>query len=176
VSDHSSRDVQDDEPDRPTVRRWRDLLASERKAAQLYDRLADAERGERAEILRELASVERRHAAHWERRLVDAGQRVPPPSGPGLRTRTMGLAARRLSLDRVLPLIERAERGDAGLYDADPDAAPGMAIAEPPATTPGRARADVPRNSRLFWSIVPSAISNSLHQRRIAPVRSAARS
>jgi len=127
VSDHSSRDVQDDEPDRPTVRRWRDLLASERKAAQLYDRLADAERGERAEILRELASVERRHAAHWERRLVDAGQRVPPPSGPGLRTRTMGLAARRLSLDRVLPLIERAERGDAGLYDADPDAAPGMA-------------------------------------------------
>jgi VIT1/CCC1 family predicted Fe2+/Mn2+ transporter len=39
----------------------------------------------------------------------------------------MAAAARKLSLDAVLPLIERAERSDAGLYDADPDAAPGMA-------------------------------------------------
>jgi len=27
----------------------------------------------------------------------------------------------------VLPMIERTERSDAGLYDVDPDAAPGMA-------------------------------------------------
>lgn len=113
--------------DRATVKRWKDLLASEREAAQLYDRLADSESGERADVLRELADVERRHAAHWEDRLREAGQQVPPPAGPGFRTRTMGLAAKRLSLDAVLPLIERAERGDAGLYDADPDAAPGMA-------------------------------------------------
>lgn len=113
--------------DRATARRWRELLESEREAAHLYDSLADAETGERADVLRELADVERRHAAHWEGRLVEAGEKVPPPAGPGLRTRTMGLAARRLSLDAVLPLIERAERSDAGLYDADPDAAPGMA-------------------------------------------------
>lgn len=113
--------------DRTTVKRWRDLLVSEREAAMLYDALAQGVTGERAEVLRELADVERRHAAHWEARLVAAGETVPAPSGPGLRTRTMGLAARRLSLDAVLPLIERAERGDAGLYDADPDAAPGMA-------------------------------------------------
>jgi vacuolar iron transporter family protein len=113
--------------DRATARRWRDLLESEREAAHLYDSLAGSESGERAEVLRELADVERRHAAHWESRLVEAGEKVPPPSGPGLRTRTMGMAARRLSLDAVLPLIERAERSDAGLYDADPDAAPGMA-------------------------------------------------
>jgi VIT1/CCC1 family predicted Fe2+/Mn2+ transporter len=30
----------------------------------------------------------------------------------------------------VLPLIERAERADAGIYDSDPDAAPGMAADE----------------------------------------------
>ncbi len=113
--------------DRATVRRWKDLLASERAAAQLYDRLADAETGERADVLRELAEVERRHASHWEGRLREAGERIPEAAGPGLRIRTMGLAARRLSLDAVLPLIERAERGDAGVYDADPDAAPGMA-------------------------------------------------
>lgn len=113
--------------DRATAKKWKDLLASEREAAHLYDSLAASETGERAEILRELADVERRHAAHWEGRLREAGESVPAPGGPGLRTRTMGLAAKRLSLDAVLPIIERAERGDAGLYDADPDAAPGMA-------------------------------------------------
>jgi VIT1/CCC1 family predicted Fe2+/Mn2+ transporter len=109
------------------ARRWRDLLASEREAAAMYDALADAETGERAEILRELAAVERRHAAHWEGRLRDAGLPVPAGSPPGLRTRMIARTAARFSLDAVLPIIERAERGDAGLYDADPDAAPGMA-------------------------------------------------
>src|SRR6185436_13849274 len=32
-------------PDRGTLRRWRDLLASEREAAMLYDRLADTAGG-----------------------------------------------------------------------------------------------------------------------------------
>ncbi len=109
------------------MRKWRDMLASEREAAALYERLADAAEGERADILRELAAVERRHAAHWEERLRAAGQRVPDPSAPGLRTRLLATTARRVSLDAVLPLIERAERSDAGLYDGDPDAAAGMA-------------------------------------------------
>lgn len=94
----------------------------------LYDALAETTTGERADILRELAEVERRHAAHWESRLREAGADVPPaPTKPGTRTRAMQLAARSLSLDAVLPAIERAERSDAGMYDADPDAAPGMA-------------------------------------------------
>jgi vacuolar iron transporter family protein len=114
-------------PDAATLRRWRDLLASEREAAALYDRLAEDAEGERADILRELADVERRHAAHWEQRLRSAGAEVPPPSKPGVRTRLLTATARRFSLDAVLPLIERAEKSDAGLYDADPDAAPGMA-------------------------------------------------
>ena len=116
--------------DPASVRKWRDLLASEREAAALYDRLAAAAEGERADILRELATVERRHAAHWEERLREAGQRVPSPSGPGLRTRLLVTAAGRLSLDAVLPIIERAEKSDAGLYDGDPDAAAGMAADE----------------------------------------------
>jgi VIT1/CCC1 family predicted Fe2+/Mn2+ transporter len=113
-----------------SVKRWRDMLASERDAAALYTRLADAETGEREEIFRELASIERKHAAHWESKLRDAGADVPAPAGPSLRTRLLGQAAHRLSVTTVLPLIERAERADAGLYDADPDADPGMAADE----------------------------------------------
>ena len=113
-----------------SVKRWRDMLASERDAAALYTRLADAETGEREEIFRELASIELKHAAHWEGKLRDAGARVPAPGGPSLRTRLLGQAANRLSVGTVLPLIERAERADAGMYEADPDAGPGMAADE----------------------------------------------
>jgi VIT1/CCC1 family predicted Fe2+/Mn2+ transporter len=113
-----------------SVKRWRDMLASERDAAALYSRLADAETGEREEIFRELASIELQHAAHWEGKLRDAGADVPAPRGPSLRTRLLGQAAHRLSVKTVLPMIERAERADAGMYDADPDAAPGMAADE----------------------------------------------
>ena len=119
-------------PDNGTksVKRWRDMLASERDAAALYSRLADAETGERQEIFRELASIELKHAAHWEAKLREAGADVPAAGGPSLRTRLIGTAARRLSVETVLPMIERAEKTDAGTYDNDPDAAPGMAADE----------------------------------------------
>jgi vacuolar iron transporter family protein len=119
-------------PDNGTksVKRWRDMLASERDAAALYSRLADAETGERQEIFRELASIELKHAAHWEDKLREAGANVPAAGGPSLRTRLIGTAARRLSVETVLPMIERAEKADAGTYDSDPDAAPGMAADE----------------------------------------------
>lgn len=114
-------------PDATLLRRWRELLTSEREAAELYERVAAAETGERAEILRELAEVERRHALHWEGRLRAAGAEVPSITAVGWRTRMLGGAARWLSSTAVLGLIERAERADAGMYDADPDAAEGMA-------------------------------------------------
>ncbi len=119
-------------PDHGTksVKRWRDMLASERDAAALYSRLADAQTGERQEIFRELASIELKHAAHWEDKLRAAGADVPAAGGPSLRTRLIGTAARRLSVEAVLPMIERAEKADAGTYDNDPDAAPGMAADE----------------------------------------------
>jgi VIT1/CCC1 family predicted Fe2+/Mn2+ transporter len=114
----------------PPVGRWRELLAAERDAAALYSRLAEAETGERAQAFRELAAIERTHAAHWESRLRSAGAAVPAPGRPSLRTRLLGAAADRLSVQTVLPLIERAERGDAGMYDNEPDALPGMAADE----------------------------------------------
>ena len=114
----------------PPVRRWRELLASERDAAALYSRLAESETGERQQIFRDLAAIELEHAAHWESKLRSAGAEVPAPGRPSLRTRLLGAAAGRLSVQAVLPLIERAERADAGMYDRDPDALPGMAADE----------------------------------------------
>lgn len=106
------------------------MLASEQDAAALYDRLAAAETGERQAVLAELADVERKHAAHWETRLRDAGVPVPARSAVSIRTRVLGLAARRLSTASVLPLIERAERADANMYDHEPTAAATMAAEE----------------------------------------------
>jgi VIT1/CCC1 family predicted Fe2+/Mn2+ transporter len=117
-------------PSDDPVIKWRDLLASERDAAELYSRLAEAESGQRRQIFQELASIERRHAHHWEGKLRSAGAEIPPSRRASLRTRLLGFAARRSSTAVVLPLIERAERADAGIYDAEPDAAPGMAADE----------------------------------------------
>lgn len=115
---------------RSSVRRWRELLASERDAESLYTRLAGVETGERQQIFKDLADIERRHAAHWEAKLRSAGADVPAPKGPSLRTRLLSAAAGTLSVNTVLPLIERAERADAGMYDNEPDALPGMAADE----------------------------------------------
>jgi vacuolar iron transporter family protein len=77
--------------DTDSVGRWRALLASERDAAVLYSRLADAETGERQQIFRELADIERRRAA------------IPRPGPPSLRTRLLGAAARRWARRGVRP-------------------------------------------------------------------------
>jgi len=110
--------------------RFRDLLAAERRSADLYDGLAQAATGERREILTELATVERRHAAHWAKRLTELGEPVPEPASPGPRTRLLSWLARRFSINAVLPYLERAERADAGLYQDDPDATAAMAVDE----------------------------------------------
>jgi VIT1/CCC1 family predicted Fe2+/Mn2+ transporter len=74
-----------------------------------------------------LAETELRHAAHWSSKLREAGAEVPDPGRPSLRTRLLGAAAGKLSVQTVLPLIERTEHADAGVYDDEPDALPGMA-------------------------------------------------
>lgn len=112
------------------IRRWRILLAKERDAAALYERLAAAETGERREVLTRLAAVERHHAEHWAGMLRDAGAPVPARSPVSARTRLLGRVAQWWSVRAVLPLVERAERVDAGRYDSEPDAPVAMAAEE----------------------------------------------
>src|ERR1700754_3547156 len=109
---------------------FRNLLASERRSADLYSGLADATTGERREVLSELAAVERKHAAHWADKLSELGDPVPPAEPAGLRTSALSWLARRFSIDAVLPYLERAEHADAGLYQGDPNATAAMAVDE----------------------------------------------
>ena len=112
------------------ARRFREMLDAERQSAVLYRGLAAGAQGERREIFEQLAAVEDKHAAHWAAKLTELGEAVPDPSRPQLRTRLLTWLAHRFSVDAVLPLVERAEHSDAGLYDGDPDATAEMAIDE----------------------------------------------
>jgi VIT1/CCC1 family predicted Fe2+/Mn2+ transporter len=110
--------------------RFRAALDAERRSAALYRGLAAGADGDRRQIFLELAAVEERHASHWAGKLAALGEPVPEPGGMDLRTRLLSWLARRFSVDAVLPLVERAERADAGLYEGDPDATAGMAADE----------------------------------------------
>jgi hypothetical protein len=112
--------------DNDDASRFRELLAAERRSADLYHGLAEAAHGERREILNQLAAVERRHAEHWAAKLVDLGEPVPEPGSRDSRTRVVSWLARRFSVDAVLPFLERAERADAGMYQDDPEATSDM--------------------------------------------------
>jgi vacuolar iron transporter family protein len=115
---------------RAQAKRLRELLAAERRSAELYEGLAETATGERGEVLAELAAVERKHAAHWAQKLTALGEPVPGPGSPSVRSRVLFWLAHRLSIDAVLPYLERAEHADAGLYQDDPNATAEMAVDE----------------------------------------------
>ena len=112
------------------ARRFRELLTAERQSAALYRGLAASTRGDRREVFLQLAAVEERHAAHWADKLKGLGEPVPEPGRMDFHGRVLTWLARRFSVDAVLPMVERAEHADAGLYDEDPDALDGMAVDE----------------------------------------------
>ncbi len=100
--------------------RYRDYLVAEWEAAALYRRLADAEKdSERAAVFRELAGMEEKHASRWRGLLEEAGAQLPSWR-PSWRSRWLGLLARLAGTRRVIPILERAEGGDAEMYAADP--------------------------------------------------------
>jgi VIT1/CCC1 family predicted Fe2+/Mn2+ transporter len=107
------------------VRKWRRYLADERAEASVYRDLASRRRGEEREILLALADAEKRHEQHWLALLGGEEGRLPRVD---LRTRLLGLFARRFGSVFVLALAQRAESRSP--YDADMDATPTMAADE----------------------------------------------
>ena len=108
---------------------YRELWTDEKAAAHLYRGLADLATGEQRELFVELAAVEERHAAHWERLLAEAGIDVSPASAP-LRVRLLLWAALRFGINRVLPTIIRGEQSDRDRYKGVPAAPAAMAEEE----------------------------------------------
>ena len=102
------------EPERLAL--FEQMREDELDAAALYRSLADASDGRRRQVLSRLAEAEERHARHWERLLREAGVTQFPALKPTLRTRVLGLLARRFGADTVLPLVLRLEAADAAKY------------------------------------------------------------
>ncbi len=103
--------------------RWQQNLTAERNAAALYQALAEADpQAPAAKLYTKLADTERRHAAHWEQRLREAGVE-PPRLGLNWRTRVLGWLARRWGPALVLPTLAEIERDAGSEYAGDPDQA-----------------------------------------------------
>jgi vacuolar iron transporter family protein len=110
------------------AKRYLRYLASEREASRMYRQLAELASGDPQEALLELASIEDKHAAHWEQLIREAGLEVPTDSGElDPESQSLLARARRDSLQAVLGDLEEAEREAQGTYDDEPDALPGMA-------------------------------------------------
>lgn len=112
-------------PSPSDIRRWRKYLAAERAEAAVYRDLASRRTGEEREILLALAEAEGRHEQHW---IALLGADVGHPRSGDLRTRFLGLLARRFGSVFVLALAQRAESRSP--YDSDVDATDAMAADE----------------------------------------------
>ncbi|MBY4208290.1 VIT1/CCC1 transporter family protein [Rhodococcus fascians] len=104
------------EPSSKDVKRWRQYLADERAEAAVYRDLAGRRIGEERDILLELADAEGRHEQHWRNLL---GDRVGMPLKGDIRTRILGVLARRFGSVFVLALAQRAETRSPYATDAD---------------------------------------------------------
>jgi vacuolar iron transporter family protein len=99
-----------------------DNLYDELNGAALYDSLAAAERNSRlAEVYRRLATVERRHADRWQKKLEEGGETLPS-FRPSWRTKTLGFIARRFGAGAVLPSVQTLEKVDTDKYASQADA------------------------------------------------------
>lgn len=110
---------------REQVRRWRGYLADERSEAAVYRDLASRREGPDQDILLELAEAEGRHEQHW---IALLGAEADRPTRVTLRTRLLGLLARRFGSVFVLALLQRAEGRSP--YEDESDATPQMAADE----------------------------------------------
>jgi vacuolar iron transporter family protein len=107
------------------ISRYLTNLQKELDGAYLYAALAAGEKQPKmAELYQRLAASEKKHAAAWEKRLIEAGVTVPPPRASG-RARILGALAKRFGAQFVLPTITGNEQADSRAYDNQPEAETG---------------------------------------------------
>jgi VIT1/CCC1 family predicted Fe2+/Mn2+ transporter len=96
---------------------WREEVDS---AAQYHAMAASEQRDEIADVYRQLAAIEEKHAAFWEERLRAAG-RDPGPRRPSLRARALAWMARRFGAGLILPTIAAGEYTQRNEYLRHPE-------------------------------------------------------
>jgi VIT1/CCC1 family predicted Fe2+/Mn2+ transporter len=107
----------------PELNRYRANWQEEIDSAARYRAMADAEREPgRAQVYRDLADMEERHAGFWEKRLSDAGA---PPGARQLspRARILIWLARRFGPGAILATVATDERRGRTGYDSQPETA-----------------------------------------------------
>jgi VIT1/CCC1 family predicted Fe2+/Mn2+ transporter len=98
------------------VRRYLRNRQDEIDSATQYLAMADGEADPSiAQVYRELAAIEERHAAFWERELTKAGVSFGPRT-PSWRARVLGLVARRLGASSILPTVAARESAGRNAY------------------------------------------------------------
>ena len=105
-------------PTAQDVERYRENWQDEIESAARYHAMADSEaRSGVGTVYRELAAMEEKHAAFWERQMSEAGA-SPGPRRIGWRTRVLVWLARRFGAGLVLPTIAAGEHRDRDDYIA----------------------------------------------------------
>jgi VIT1/CCC1 family predicted Fe2+/Mn2+ transporter len=95
-----------------------------------YIALARIERKpEMAELYRRMAASEEKHTAFWQKKLEDAGIKIPP-ARPSWRTRTLILLAQRFGINFILPTLAAGEVATSTEYDSQPEAGIGPMSAD----------------------------------------------
>ena len=101
--------------------RYRHYLAGELEGAGLFNTLAGVEPdSERSKLFNDLASSEMRHAARWAEKLGIPSDALKP--NYTLRTRLLGLLAKRFGLEVISPFLVGEEVKEFDKYRGDPAA------------------------------------------------------
>ncbi|MQF48449.1 hypothetical protein FIM08_00875 [SAR202 cluster bacterium AC-647-N09_OGT_505m] len=108
--------------DRQRNATYKSYLKGELETAGLYEAMADTEgNSERADVFRQLAHAEMRHASMWAEKLgIDPDTLVPTRGG--VRLHLLKWAAQRFGTHRMIPLILRGTSKDFSAYTLDPEA------------------------------------------------------
>ena len=116
----------DGPPDAADIARYRANLQGEIDGAAIYEVMAAAETNPvLRELYRRLAEAEIRHGAVWRQHLEVAGI-ATEQLRPSWRTRILMWIARRFGPAAIVSTIAERESTDQMMYDAQPEATPGM--------------------------------------------------
>ncbi|MBN9493112.1 demethoxyubiquinone hydroxylase family protein [bacterium] len=104
------------------IKRFRTNLREEVDGTALYLLLAEAENDPHLRMLYEqLAETEKRHTELWQRKLIEAGAKVPD-FRPSFRVKALGWIARHFGNALVTPLVAQMERDATSMYDSQIEA------------------------------------------------------